>query len=138
MARKSPGWECLSQKRETLECDIFGYWSKIAPDRCGCGQGSERKAETFNCEPAIVVSLAQSRRNSEPVDVPGAGDTAIVLTGMDVAQARTARGNSLRDVLLLDIGVIGIEKNSDLRMIDFLAKLRGIGSRVQEVSFVSV
>jgi hypothetical protein len=73
-----------------------------------------------------------------PVDVPGAGNAAVVLR--DVHEHGPGRGGRDRrgDVLLLDVGVEGVVHHPHVRMVDRLHEGDGLVDAREEVVFEAV
>ena len=82
------------------------------PDGGGLGDLDGAGGEGFDDHRAIVFDLLERIANADPVLMAGAGNAAIVLAGVEMAEPALAdQADRIRDALFLDIGVEGVDVN---------------------------
>ena len=98
----------------------------------------DRKTETLDRQPAIVVQGVQCLEHFFPCHMPGSGDAAIVFAGMNVLEVGADDPITGRNILFFDVGVEGVKENADVRMANLFGEHRSIGGGVEKVGFKTV
>ena len=73
-----------------------------------------------------------------PLDMPTTRRAPVVLAHMHMLQMLPDRSVPRRYILLFDVRVERIEQNTDLRMIDLVAKRRRIRRRIQKIGLETI
>src|SRR5580693_8642712 len=68
----------------------------------------------------------------------GSRNAAIILAGVNVLEVRPDLSECSSDLLLLDVGMEGVEQNADPRVVNGLAQTDGVFRGIQEVSLEAV
>src|SRR5689334_13367014 len=90
----------IAQEGQAVDGDGVLGRGERAPDRSGRGDRLVLRGEGFDHDRAVVARVADRVAEADPVDVVGAGRTAIVRGGMDVRQPGTTEAERLGEVLL--------------------------------------
>jgi hypothetical protein len=112
---------------QSILIDLFRIWEKVAPDPGGRGQRWKRSAKSFDHEPAVVFDFVQILEDFVPGHLTGSRRTAIILADVHMSQHRSNLLDSAALTLFLDMGVKGVIHCAEIRMINAIHKVHGVG-----------
>src|SRR6185312_7987403 len=123
----------IPEEAQAVEGDGIRRLFDIAPDCRGGADIADVEAEAFDRQPAVVGDVFQRLENAWPVGVAAAGSTAVVLAGVNVPEMAGHSVDPRCDVFLFDVGVERVKKNTDVRVIDFVAEPHGVRGGIEEI-----
>jgi len=84
------------------------------------------RRERFDHDHAVVPDVPQCVANARPVGVVGPDDAAVAATGVEMPQVRSRAMNRIRQALLLDVHVEGVEVDAHVRAAHLFDQLNGL------------
>ena len=130
--------EEISQVSCPFQCDLIAGFHGPAPleDR---GAGVRCQAtKPLDDQVAFITHLFERADEGGEVEVAGAWDAAVVFAEVKVTQRRAKRAARGGNVLLLDVGVEGVDQDADAGIVDRFAELRRVGRGGEEEGFTEV
>src|SRR5439155_9167428 len=94
--------------------------------------------EALETRVARVADPGEGSEELLPVDEPGARDAAVVLAEVEVAEAVAGEDDGIGPALLLDVHVVRVEVDPEVRRVDQLHEPDGLLARVDEWALVAV
>jgi hypothetical protein len=96
------------------------------------------RRERLDAQRAVVCDVVERVCHGRPVDVIGAGCSAIAGGGVRVRDVRAGQANRIRRALLLDVHVIRVEQEPERRRVDGFHDLEALLGRVDQARLVPV
>src|SRR6266853_672413 len=103
------------QKVERFDRELLLTVEQWTPDLGSRGEVRKKVAECLHREPAVVAGFPQGVERAIPGHTAGTGHAAIVLGNVDVGNTVPRAPDCIRGVLLLDVGVEGIQMEAAVR-----------------------
>src|SRR4051812_2501563 len=97
-----------------------------APGRNGAGDLLDLGCKRLDHDETVVAGLLERSEDVVPRHMPGARRPAVVLAGVEMTQARTRGDDRIRDALLLDVHVEGVQEQPDVVETDPLAEIEAL------------
>src|SRR6267143_4295802 len=108
------------QKVERFDRELRLTVEQWTPDLGGRGEVRKKVAECLHREPAVVAGFSQGVECAIPRHAAGTGHAAVVHGNVDVGDTVPRTADRIRGVLLLDVGVEGIQMEAAVRVSDLV------------------
>src|SRR5215207_4365077 len=127
-----------AQEGEAVPNEVVRVPDNVAPERRRAYECLVHGGEGFHREYACVVDVFQAAEDLVPVDVRRPRRAAVGLGEVHVAQARAEACNRPVETLLLDVHVVRVEVDENVRLAYPIQQFRRLRSDVDEICLVAV